>query len=285
MDTTEQIKDYIASGEPDKAIQLLLEYAKKDNPDIYDEALILSGQYSKWKREVTLGIQESHSDLRRIEVGIIDILNDEESFKNQATPQRTSLVSAPSLAATQPVKKSNLSSILLGVFGTISALFVFIMLSGDDEPVATTKETPPAVVNQAVAQPTQQQSEEETVLGGNLTPSQFDQMISSYQEMNKPIDAPRLDINTVIQVRYAYENENGFFDKITNTDKWVERDGNTQAILHEYKELSRDNQNSVISLYKAEDDRYIFIDIKEDRIYEQMGDDEKNYIFSIVGVL
>lgn len=52
MDTIEQIKNHIAKGDTEKAIELLVQFTKETNSPKQDDAILLSGQYKQWKREI-----------------------------------------------------------------------------------------------------------------------------------------------------------------------------------------------------------------------------------------
>ncbi|MEZ4984314.1 MAG: FISUMP domain-containing protein [Saprospiraceae bacterium] len=75
MDIYSEIKALLAKGETEKALDLLVEKAHELSPEVEQQALLLSGQYKQWKRERTLGIEQSSGELRRIELGIIQLLD------------------------------------------------------------------------------------------------------------------------------------------------------------------------------------------------------------------
>ena len=147
MDATEQIKNHIAKGEPDKAINLLLEHSRGNIPNIYDEALLLSGQYRQWKRGITLGVEQSSTELRRIEVGVLDLLNNQEAYAN-VIPSKNNFAAAPT-STKSDAGKSNLTSILLGVFGTISIGFIVLLVVGAKDPEVPVNGNPAEMAQEA----------------------------------------------------------------------------------------------------------------------------------------
>ncbi|MEL6834309.1 MAG: hypothetical protein AAFP77_15040 [Bacteroidota bacterium] len=87
MENTElkkQIEETLANGQTEKAIVLLLTYTEAHKKEAYDEAILLSGQFKKWKHDEMLGMEDSKSDLRRIEATVLDILYDRIETDHQA---------------------------------------------------------------------------------------------------------------------------------------------------------------------------------------------------------
>jgi len=150
MEVIEKIKEYIAKGETEKAIQLLVEHTKDKNSPFYDEAILLSGQFRQWKRSMSLGVESSNNELRRIEMGVMNILQEktkatvtEATDKNSAEPKKQ-------IAATPPVdkpsgdlpQKPNMMPLILGVVGLIVAAFGFWFFTQNDSSVSVSKDDP-----------------------------------------------------------------------------------------------------------------------------------------------
>lgn len=268
MDSADQIKNHIAKGEPDKAIKLLLEYTKEHRPKSHDEALLLSGQYRQWKREVTLGVEHSSNELRRIEMCVMEVLNDKETYEEDLSKINKLASSSDRVSPNPTTKKSNLTFILLGVFGTISVAFILMLLIAPDDPVLVEKNV--------------EEIPQKTVFGGGLTEEQFDQSLTNYRENTEALEPARFDINMVIQVRYTTGEREGFFESISGTDEWIERGSDLDDIKARYKEVDR--KNRTITLKDIDRDRRRFIAIDEDKIYEQVETFQKMHIFNIIGV-
>lgn len=75
MEIAHQIKTLLAKGETEKALDLLLENADALDNTAQQQIFLLSGQYKQWKRERMLGIEQSSSELRRIELAIMELLD------------------------------------------------------------------------------------------------------------------------------------------------------------------------------------------------------------------
>lgn len=86
MENLNQIKRAIAAGKTDRALELLLEYTENNNSPRHRDALLLSGQFQQWKREKALGAQQSGTELRRIEMAIMDILDEKTRASTAPVP-------------------------------------------------------------------------------------------------------------------------------------------------------------------------------------------------------
>lgn len=115
MTTIEQIKKLISNGETEKALKLLLEYTKNKGGNTEQQALLLSGQFKQWKRSNVIGVEQSQSDLRRIEFGILQAIENQDSILSTAT-----------IATTPPAKKKSLVSIIAIAFGVIGIIIALI---------------------------------------------------------------------------------------------------------------------------------------------------------------
>lgn len=135
MDTIEQIKNHIAKGETDKAIALLVDYTKKTDSPKQDDAILLSGQYRQWKREISLGVEQSSSELRRIEMTILDILQEKKRNADVTSSVEKLIRTAanPSIPSTTTSKEKNkMIPILLGVIGIMILGFSYVFLIPDN---------------------------------------------------------------------------------------------------------------------------------------------------------
>lgn len=96
MSKIDQIKELIAEGNTEEAIEILVEYTKKQKPELHDEAVLLSGQFRQWKRQQTLGVQQSSSELHRIDLAIMNVLDDKSgSFTETGASTITKSKSIP----------------------------------------------------------------------------------------------------------------------------------------------------------------------------------------------
>ncbi|MEM9887271.1 MAG: hypothetical protein AAF849_15365 [Bacteroidota bacterium] len=153
-----QVKKHIAKGETEEALDVLLEYSEEIDDPTHDEIVLLSGQFAQWKREKMLGIHQTSSELRRIELAIMEIVDKrlgkkpkQQRVRTAATPQAQSTpppnprVQQPTdISTTSPsaAPKKNTTPIVIGVLGVllIGVLAVWLMnQNGTDSPAATTQ--------------------------------------------------------------------------------------------------------------------------------------------------
>ena len=139
MEIIEKIRNYIAKGETENAIKLLVDYTNETQSPKHDEAVLLSGQFKQWKRQANLGLEQSNSDLRRIEMSILNILQEKRAIKEEETlsteARKTAAVSA-STSKTMPAfepKKSNSRPLVYGIFALLLAAVGFYFLTQDNE--------------------------------------------------------------------------------------------------------------------------------------------------------
>ncbi len=134
MTTIEQIKRLISNGETEKALALLLEYAKEKGGDTEQQALLLSGQFKQWKRSNVIGVEQSKSDLRRIEFGILQALEGQ---------QISSSVKA-NMGTPSPQKSMiPIIAIAFGVIGIVIAAWSFMNKESSDHEHTTNHESVP----------------------------------------------------------------------------------------------------------------------------------------------
>ena len=132
METIDKIKTHIANGETEEAIQLLVKYTKDTNSPKYDDAVLLSGQYQQWRRETALGVQQSSNDLRRIELTIMDILQEKSKMQSLKSKPRPKVI-PPKPPAPEPQKsKSSLLPFLIGGLVVLLLGVGYFVLGEDD---------------------------------------------------------------------------------------------------------------------------------------------------------
>ena len=247
MDYKKKIRDHIAKGETDKAITLLMEYTQQENSPFKDDAVLISGQYRQWKREINLGIEQSSSDLRRIELSIMELLNQKET----AAPavERPSYV-PPSPASNSP-EKSNKKYLIYGAVSLALLLVVFAIgsMGGDDFDLG-----------------------EEG--GDGFSNAQTDEIQSRGGEI--PVNS-----SNVVEVVYADNNgiEVGKFLNQTGTDLWVEIILPSQEEHANFIEESRDATS--VYLYDEVRDVNISLDIENGEVWYSQGDEQERKINSI----
>lgn len=227
MDTIEQIKNHIAKGETDKAIALLVDYTKKTNSSKQDDAILLSGQYRQWKREISLGVEQSSSELRRIEMTIMDILQEKKSNATAAASMEKQIRTSAKLntpTTTSPNEKNKMIPILLGILGMMILGFGYMFLKPDSHAHDT--------VQAELSPPIETSKEEVNNINedGNMVTGRDLHMVSYGNEEDSPI---------------------GFF-KQERSGTWKETGSDGEEARFTFKEVER-NEFSVYLLDESRD--------------------------------
>ncbi|GJM35853.1 MAG: hypothetical protein DHS20C18_48540 [Saprospiraceae bacterium] len=130
------IKKYISKGQTEKAIELLVEYSEEIECSSHDEAILLSGQYTQWKRESLMGIQQSSSDLRRIDMAILDIIDKrlgnpkaKEPVPKKVIPQEPTPAPAPKTNTPVDNTKKEKNKLIPILVGVISVLLIGLSIT------------------------------------------------------------------------------------------------------------------------------------------------------------
>lgn len=85
MDITNIVKTLIRDGQIEKAIEAFSNYFENRDVNIYNDAILLSSQFQKWKNNNLLGIENEKETVVRIEVAIMTLL-DKHELKERKTP-------------------------------------------------------------------------------------------------------------------------------------------------------------------------------------------------------
>ncbi len=246
MDYKKKIRDHIAKGETDKAITLLMEYTQQENSPYKDDAVLISGQYRQWKREINLGIEQSSSDLRRIELSIMELLNQKE------TPAPAVERQSYAPPASSSPEKSNKKYFIYGGISLVLLLLVFAIGSMGGDDFSADQEANDGFSSNA-------QTEVSPSMDGEAT----------------------VNSSNVVEVVYADENgtEVGKFLNQTGTDLWVEIRLPSQEEFANFIEESRDATS--VYLYDEVRDVNISLDIENGEVWYSHGDEQERKINSI----
>lgn len=141
QEAIQKIEGHITKGQTEKALEALIAYTKANKSPVHEDAILLSGQFRQWKRENMLGVQQSGSELRRIEMSILSILK----TTNQAIAQPAAPAPPPAnlsrnndTVAVAPKKSSNNSMAIIGVIGGLISILavVWILMGKGEKPAA-----------------------------------------------------------------------------------------------------------------------------------------------------
>lgn len=69
------IKNLVANGEIDKALEALLSYTIDNQSTFQNDITSLKGQYSQWQKEKRIGLEPEPKELRRIELAVLEFVD------------------------------------------------------------------------------------------------------------------------------------------------------------------------------------------------------------------
>jgi len=264
MKTIDKIRDFIAKGETEKAVGLLVQYTREQKPDLQNDAVLLSSRYQQWKRNVTIGINESSNDLRHIENGILTLLENSNTNSTTATPPpvQKATTSTPQHvpAASPPQKSSNLMPIVIGLLGLGALIMMGFWIFGDDhaddhahagtttevtKTPETKNETKPInskpTDSKPVDKPVTTKPIPESTAGTKFTKPPLTKLPEGVSNSNIIQQSP---IKKLQQVNGKNVNlievSSGFYYRYMGNKKWVESNSKTFKSMNHFEEKSRD---------------------------------------------
>ncbi len=131
-----EVREYVARGETEKAIEMMLAQLSELDADLYQQILVLSGRFNKLKREQNLGLNptENENEILHSIVEMIDDLKDKHAgvLREQPRPVRPADADAKAALASpsaSPVRRNIL--IGLGALAVVIVGFILVQsLSG-----------------------------------------------------------------------------------------------------------------------------------------------------------
>lgn len=144
--TISQIQAQLAEGNTEKALELLMQFLKDKSSPQHENAILLSGQYKQWKRDNMLGVEQSHQELRRIEVSILEMLKEEGELPATAVPAEPSArnVQITPSTAQRMVALSRNNSVWIGMGAALLVMLLGWLWLGNTGEVDGLDESPAA---------------------------------------------------------------------------------------------------------------------------------------------
>ncbi len=123
MSLTDKIKNLIADGKTQQAVDMLQAFLKEKSggdPQLLNQTLLLEGQYKELQKKVQLGLQDASGDINRINFSLLNLCDEAESLMTEADKK------AEIAADTEGSK--NLSMNPLVIFGVIAAVAILTVV-------------------------------------------------------------------------------------------------------------------------------------------------------------
>jgi hypothetical protein len=270
METIEQIKNYIAKGETDKAIALLIEYTKKTNSPKQDDAILLSGQYRQWKREISLGIEQSSSELRRIEMTVMTILQEKQSNAS-AIASREKQIRTSARHNTPPTnsskEKNKMMPILLAILGVMILGIGYMFLNSENQADYTAEQL--GTPTEAETSKGDVRPAEKVVLSN--TPSRTE----TSKAYTPPIEDDNHIVNGLDVNWVSFGIKQGFpegYIKQRKDGTWRLTEPRGEETIRDLSEIDRDKFS--VMLLDERNDLEILIDMEDMKVFADDGNKE-----------
>lgn len=310
METIDKIKDMIAKGNTEKALELLVEFAKTNNSPHYDEVVLLSGQFKQWKRQANLGLQQSSTELRRIEMGMMNILQEKsKGSTTQSSAQhvtQTLSASSSSTTSSPPASSNKMMPVILGGFALIMVALGFLFTrdthdhdSPNTETTATTniqenqlKPDDKKIDNKSTKSNNQPKdkgtkSSGKTIdnqNGGKVSPPKNTDPGSSKNNGNttppptKPAELPKINGRNVNFVSLTTNGSTTGYFRNTHDGHWDEIRADFSPVS-KFKETDRDDYS--VYLYDKSRDVRIQLDLYQKQCFYNAGNDPQSPLYQL----
>lgn len=130
MSLTDKIKHLIADGKTQQAVDMLQSFLKEksgDDHELYNQTLLLEGQYKELQKKVQLGLQDASGDLNRINYSLLNLCDEAELFVTEADKKMGK--EANTLTKNEATEGSeNLSMNPLIIFAVIAAVAILTVI-------------------------------------------------------------------------------------------------------------------------------------------------------------
>lgn len=123
MSLTDKIKNLIADGKTQQAVDMLQAFLKEKSGgdhQLLNQTLLLEGQYKELQKKVQLGLQDASGDINRINFSLLNLCDEAEGLVTEADKK------AEIAADTEGSK--NLSMNPLVIFGVIAAVAILTVV-------------------------------------------------------------------------------------------------------------------------------------------------------------
>ena len=123
MNLTDKIKNLIADGKTQQAVDMLQSFLQEkggDNNQLLNQTLLLEGQYKELQKKVQLGLEDASADINRINFSLLNLCDEAELLVKDADKK------AEIAADTEGSK--NLTMNPLVIFGVIAAVAILTVV-------------------------------------------------------------------------------------------------------------------------------------------------------------
>ncbi len=123
MSLTDKIKNLIADGKTQQAVDMLQVFLKErsgNDPQLLNQSLLLEGQFKELQKKVQLGLEDATADLNRINFSLLNLCDEAETLV------KTTENDAEKAADTEGSKNASMNPLV--IFGVIAAIAILTIL-------------------------------------------------------------------------------------------------------------------------------------------------------------
>ena len=123
MNLTDKIKNLIADGKTQQAVDMLQVFLKErsgNDPQLLNQSLLLEGQFKELQKKVQLGLEDATADLNRINFSLLNLCDEAETLV------KTTETAAKKAADTEGPQNASMNPLV--IFGVIAAIAILTIL-------------------------------------------------------------------------------------------------------------------------------------------------------------
>ena len=131
MNITEEVKELIANGKTEEALEWLQSILKEKDTNLLNQTYLLQSQYKDIQKRLRLGLQDASTEVNRINFTLLTICDDVEKVVNASDIKPYTSLNSPSS------DKTSLAIWIFAVIVIIAFALIFIVFKysqGSDNP-------------------------------------------------------------------------------------------------------------------------------------------------------
>jgi hypothetical protein len=123
MNLTDKIKNLIADGKTQQAVDMLQVFLKErsgNDPQLLNQSLLLEGQFKELQKKVQLGLEDATADLNRINFSLLNLCDEAETLV------KTTENDAEKASDTEGAQNASMNPLV--IFGVIAAIAILTII-------------------------------------------------------------------------------------------------------------------------------------------------------------
>lgn len=133
MSLTDKVKNLIADGKTQQAVDMLQAFLKERSADtvLLNQTFLLEGQYKDLQKKMQLGVEDASAEINRINYSLLNLCDEAENLMTEAEKKAengSSKTGKIAEKATDTEGSQNASMNPLVIFGIIAALAILTII-------------------------------------------------------------------------------------------------------------------------------------------------------------